>query len=318
MKIAITGANGFLGSYIVKEFLDAGFKVIALVRKGANLELLPDHPSLIIEYVQYQEDLGAHFSALKDIYGDLTYFIHNAGVTVSLNNEEYFRINAGLTQQILDALINSSWLPLSNKLIYVSSMAAQGPFGVGEPVSNYGRSKKEGEEIIKKGPYHYLMPRPTGIYGAGDVAFLPLFKLANKGIYPLTSNNQKVSMIHAKDLAKIIRIEANKSEGILHTNDGKTYRHDDFIEVLQQITGKKIIKIPTPPWISKISLGLSDTWHKLIKKRPGLTLEKFQEISMDWHLHENPELVFSDVPCEISLKDGFQDAYNYYQNKNLL
>ena len=125
-------------------------------------------------------------------------------------------------------------------------------------------------------------------------------------------------MIHAKDLAKIIALEAGKANGILHANDGNTYLHKDFIEILQKATGKKLIKIPTPPWISKLSLGLSDIWHRIIKKRPGLTLEKFQEISMDWHLHEDPELKFSKIPCEISLEEGFRDAYIFYKNKNLL
>lgn len=318
MKVAITGANGFLGSYIVKEFLNEGFSVVALVRKSANCELLPEHDSLSIENLNYTSDLKGQFQSLKEKHGELTYFIHNAGVTVSLDNDEYFRINVGLTKSLIEALGKSEWLPKSNKLIAVSSMAAQGPFGVGEPVSNYGRSKLEAEKIIEKAGYPYVMFRPTGIYGAGDVAFLPLFSLASKGLYPLPSDKQKMSMIHAKDLARIIVKEAPEAIGILHTNDGNTYLHQDFIDALKKVTGKKIRKMPTPKWLSKISLGLSDVWHKVIKKRPGLTLEKFQEISMDWHLHEDPNLKFSEIPCGISLEEGFKDAYNYYKNKNLL
>lgn len=318
MNVAITGANGFLGSYIVKEFLGAGFSVIALVRKAANCELLPEHSSLTIENIDYATDLELQFKSLKQKHGDLTYFVHNAGVTVSLDNEEYFRINVGLAKSIVNALHESNWLPKKNKLINVSSMAAQGPFGVGRPVSNYGRSKLEAEKIIEMSGYSYLMLRPTGIYGPGDIAFLPLFKLASKGLYPLTSNKQKMSMIHAKDLARIIVYEADNATGILHTNDGTTYLHQDFIEALQKVTGRKIHKIPTPKWASRYSLGLSDVWHKIIKKRPGLTLEKFQEITMDWHLHEDQDLKFSNVPCEISLEEGFKDAYNFYKNKNLL
>ena len=318
MNVALTGANGFLGAYIVKEFLEAGFSVIALVRKSANCESLPKNDSLTIEYVDYSLELDKQFEALKSKHGELTYFVHNAGVTVSLNNDEYFSINVGLARSIVQALTESVWLPKKNKLINISSMAAQGPFGVGRPVSNYGRSKLAAEKIIESSGYPYVMFRPTGIYGAGDVAFLPLFKLASKSLYPLTSTEQKMSMIHAKDLARIIVQEAKEATGILHTNDGKTYMHRDFIESLQKVTKKKIHKIPTPKWVSKLSLGLSDVWHKIIKKRPGLTLEKFQEITMDWHLHEDPDLNFSKVPCEISLEEGFRDAYNFYKNKNLL
>lgn len=318
MKIAITGANGFLGGYIVKEFLSRGYDVIALVRKSANCEMLPDHESLSIECVNYTENLTTQFDKLKEKYGTLTYFIHNAGVTVSLVNEEYFKINVGLTAQVLSALEKTNWLPKSSKLLYVSSMAAQGPFGADEPVSNYGRSKLAAEQEVINSGFNYLIFRPTGIYGAGDVAFLPLFKLAVKGIYPLTSDKQKVSMIHAKDLAKIIAVEAPTKQGILHTNDGNTYLHSDFILALKAATGKNIIKIPTPAWISKISLGLSDIWHRMLNKRPGLTLEKFQEISMDWHLHENSALPFSDVPCEITLEQGFINAYDFYKHKKWL
>ncbi|MEM6735616.1 MAG: NAD(P)-dependent oxidoreductase [Bacteroidota bacterium] len=318
MNVAITGANGFLGSYLTQEFLEAGFTVIALVRKSANCESLSKHPSLHIEAIDYKSNLTDQFLSLRKKYGKLTYMIHNAGVTVSLSSMEYFLVNTKLTQNLIGALEKSEWLPKENKLIYVSSMAAQGPFGIDKPVSNYGRSKKDAEEIIRKGLFPFLMFRPTGVYGARDIAFLPLFKLANRGLYPLMSSEQKMSMIHAKDLARIIREEAYKSVGIIHANDGNTYFHKDFIEALKQVTGKKIKKLPISPLVSKISLGLSDLLHRSLKRRPGLTLEKFQEISMDWHLHENPNLLFSNIPCNISLEEGFKDTYHYYKTKSML
>ena len=318
MKVAVTGANGFLGAYIVKEFLKVGASVVALVRKSANCEMLPAHADLAIENIDYTSNLDQQFSALKAKHGELTFFVHNAGVTVSLDNEEYFKINVGLAKSIVAALDKTLWLPKKEKLITISSMAAQGPFGVGHPVSNYGRSKLEAEKVIEASGYPYLMFRPTGIYGAGDVAFLPLFKLASKGLYPLTSKMQKMSMIHAADLARIVVLEADQSSGILHTNDGNTYVHEHFIAALRSVTGRKIRKFPTPKWVSKLSLGLSDVWHRLIRKRPGLTLEKFQEITMDWHLHEDLDLSFSKIPCKVSLEEGFRDAYNFYKTKGML
>lgn len=318
MKVAITGANGFLGSYIVKAFLEEGYQVIGLVRKSSNCDLLPNHSSLTLEYIDYHSELPAQFESLEAKHGELTFFIHNAGVTVSLDNDEYFRINVGLTEKIINALSESTWLPKKEKLIYVSSMAANGPIHINTPVSNYGQSKLDSEKVIANSGYPFLMLRPTGIYGAGDVAFLPLFKLAARGLYPLTNAAQKMSMIHAKDLANIIVKEADRSTGILHANDGNTYLHQDFMEALQEVTGKKIRKMPTPKWISKLSLGLSDIWHKIINKRPGLTLEKFQEISMDWHLHEDPKIEFSKIPSKISLKDGFRDAFDFYKKNQLL
>ncbi len=318
MKVAVTGANGFLGAYIVKEFLAKGYKVIGLTRKSANCETLPQDEGLTIESIDYSNNLESQFEELKKKHGDLTYFIHNAGVTVSLTNSEYFEINVGMTETIINALFDSMWLPHTNKLIYISSMAAQGPYGIGKPVSNYGRSKLQAEKVIENSGFPHLMFRPTGIYGAGDVAFLPLFKLASRGVYPLTSSSQKMSMIHAKDLARIVQMESQNAIGILHTNDGNTYLHQDFIQALQGVTGRKMTQIPTPKWVSKLSLGVSDIWHRLINKRPGLTLEKFEEITMNWHLHEDRELRFSKIECEISLKEGFKNAFDFYKSKKLI
>ena len=64
-------------------------------------------------------------------------------------------------------------------------------------------------------------------------------------------------------------------------------------------------------------MGSSDVWHKLINKRPGITLEKFDEISQHWDLHTT-DLKHSSVKPEISLKEGFEDALKYYQENNLI
>ncbi|MEM6641470.1 MAG: SDR family NAD(P)-dependent oxidoreductase [Bacteroidota bacterium] len=318
MVVAVTGANGFLGSYIVKAFLETGHKVIALVRKSADFSTLEIHQKVQIEVVDYSNKLDLQFIALKEKYGDLTYFIHNAGVTVSLKKEEYFQVNVELTKSILKGIKSSGWLPPQAKWIQVSSMAATGPYASGQPVSQYGESKLAAEKAIIKSSFPHLILRPTGIYGAGDVAFLPLFKLAAKGIYPLTRRTQKMSMIHASDLSRTIVKEARNNSGVLHVSDGNTYSHQDFIKSLEAATKKKIRRIPTSGWLSRASLGLSDIWHRTLNKRPGLTLEKFQEISDDWHLHENPELRFSLERSKVSLTEGFQDAFNYYQKNNLL
>lgn len=290
---------------------------MALVRKSADLSNLPNHENLSIATVDYKQELSVQFQQKLDEFGKLDLFIHNAGVTVSLNKQEYFDINTVLTQNILAALKTSTWLN-EGKFIYMSSLAAEGPMGFDSPISLYGESKLAAESKVKESAFRYLIIRPTAIYGAGDFAFLPLFKAAAKGIYPLTNRHQKMSMIHAKDLAEIILHESMKTEGILHATDGQTYLHQHFIDALEMATSKRIRKIPVPASLSKLSLGLSDVWHKLIGKRPRLTNEKFQEISQDWDLHSRNELCFSHIPCKITLEEGFRDAYNYYKTQNLL
>lgn len=292
-------------------------EVHAFIRKNANTSLLPDHQKLTLHQVNYKKNLIDQFSAMRDQIGGLDFFIHNAGMTVSLKNEEYYEVNVGITSAITDALIASKLLKQKGRFVYTSSYAAQGPATINQPVSHYGTSKLQAEKIIQEKMPDYLLARPTAIYGAGDEAFLPLFKGAKMGVYPVTDSKQRMSMIHAGDLSRMIIEDMQNAPGILHYNDGNTYLHQDFIEIFQELFNKKVRKFPLPKWLAKLSMGSSDVWHKIINKRPGITLEKFDEISQHWDLHTT-DLRHSTVEPQISLKQGFEDALRYYQEKNLL
>ncbi len=317
MKVAITGANGFLGSYLVKECLKQKIEVHALVRAKANKSLLPDDSVFSIHEIDYRTSLEDQFNRIKNDIGDIDYFIHNAGMTVSLVNEEYYQVNVGITTAITDALLATQFLKKNGRFVYTSSYAAQGPASVNKPVSHYGRSKLQAEKVIQEKMSDFLLVRPTAIYGAGDVAFLPLFKGAKMGVYPVTDSNQRMSMIHAEDLARMIVKDMQTSPGILHYNDGNTYLHQDFIRVFEELLNKRVRKFPLPKWLAKFSMGSSDIWHKIINKRPGITLEKFDEISQHWDLHTT-DLRHSSVKPQISLKEGFEDALKYYEKNKLI
>jgi len=318
LRVALTGSNGFLGVHIVKKFVDEGHEVIALVRPSADTGMLDSCGKLHIESVDYKGDLTGRFLKIREKYGELDLFIHNAGVTVSLNPMEYFEVNTDLTGRIVKLVEACNWIKDSGKILYISSLTAQGPVGINKPVSKYGESKLKAEDFFKESKYEHLIIRPTAIYGAGDYAFLPLIKGANRRVYPLTNPKQKMSMIHGRDLANIILIESIRSTGTLHATDGKTYLHSEFVAALSEILNKKIYTIPVPVCLGKLILGLSDVWHQLIGKSPGITKEKFLEISMDWNHHEYDNIPYSQVPCEISLGEGFKDAYDFYKAKKLI
>lgn len=292
-------------------------EVHAFIRKNANISLLPNNQGLTLHNVDYHENLTDQFTAITNEIGDLDFFIHNAGMTVSLKNEEYYQVNVGITTAITEALLASNLLKSKGRFVYTSSYAAQGPAIINQPVSHYGRSKLQAEKVIQEKMPDYLLVRPTAIYGSGDEAFLPLFKGAKMGIYPVTDSKQRMSMIHAGDLARMIVADMQSAPGILHYNDGNTYLHQDFIEIFQMLFKRKVRKFPLPKWLAKLSMGSSDIWHKIINKRPGITLEKFDEISQHWDLHTT-DLRHSTIEPQISLKEGFEDALKYYQENNLI
>ena len=292
-------------------------EVHAFIRSNANTSLLPEDNKLSLHSINYKDDITDQFTQLKERIGTQDYFIHNAGMTVSLKKEEYYQVNVGITEALTDALLSSGFLKPKGRFVYTSSYAAQGPATINKPVSHYGNSKLRAEQVIQKKMPDYLLVRPTAIYGAGDQAFLPLFKGAKMGLYPVTDSNQRMSMIHVADLAHMVVEDMQNAPGILHYNDGNTYLHQDFIDIFEEMFKKKVRRFPLPKWLAKLSMGSSDMWHKIINKRPGITLEKFDEISQHWDLHTT-DLRHSTVKPQIPLKEGFKDALKYYQEKNLI
>lgn len=317
MRLGITGANGFLGKHLLTACLSNEMHVDAFVRLNADLTGIEEHANLTVHKLDYN-DLDTCLSKLEKKQGSFDFFIHNAAITVSLRREEYFAINSDLTTEVLDA-IQSSQVLNRGKFVLISSYAANGPFGSIGPVSDYGRSKLEAEKKVEKSGLNNLIVRPTGIYGPGDSAFLPLFKLARKGVYPLSApKSQKVTMIHGEDLASGI-VSAMRSEtGILHFYDGNIYDHIALRESLELVFNRKIRFIKFPAVVALVSLRLANIFDKILKKRPSLTAEKFEEISRDWNLIDDESLRHASIPSKFDLKSGFQNTYLDYKSKKLL
>ena len=101
MKILITGASGFIGSFIVEEALKRGFETWAAVRKSSSKAYLQDERINFIELnLSSKEQLVGQ---LKD--KEFDYVVHAAGVTKCLNKQDFSRINTQGTKNLVDALV---------------------------------------------------------------------------------------------------------------------------------------------------------------------------------------------------------------------
>ena len=100
-KILITGASGFIGSFIVEEALKRGFETWAAVRKSSSKAFLQDERIHFIELNLSSEE------ALKEQLQDhaFDYVVHAAGVTKCLHQEDFRRINTEGTKNLAKAIL---------------------------------------------------------------------------------------------------------------------------------------------------------------------------------------------------------------------
>ena len=70
-----------------------------------------------------------------------------------------------------------------------------------QPITDYGISKLEAEDFVKRSDIPYIIFRPTAVFGPKEKDIFVIFDLINKGINPLIgSHQQNLTFIYVKDL----------------------------------------------------------------------------------------------------------------------
>jgi len=118
--ILVTGANGLLGSYLVRQLIDNGESVRGLRRAKSNLTLLGDYANRM-EWVEGDvTDIFSLEEAMKGI--DRVYHLAALISMQSGDADKMLNINAEGTANVVNAALGSE----IKKLLYVSSVAAFG------------------------------------------------------------------------------------------------------------------------------------------------------------------------------------------------
>jgi dihydroflavonol-4-reductase len=127
MKTLVTGANGLLGSNLVRELLHRGHEVRALVRRGANLSTLH---GLNIDYF-YGDLLDGQ--KLADACRGCDYVIHAGGKIADHQTKfsDFAEINIKGTQNIVRAAENAG----VSRMVHVSSCCVFGGGSMKNPGS---------------------------------------------------------------------------------------------------------------------------------------------------------------------------------------
>ncbi|MCK9584622.1 MAG: NAD(P)-dependent oxidoreductase [Candidatus Cloacimonetes bacterium] len=313
MKIAITGANGFVGSTLLRSLHANDYEPIALVRRPFNA------PGVAIREIDY-----SNFKHLSAALADVDLVIHNAGKTKTLGQAEMYAANIGLTQKIVSA-INHIDHPI--RLIYISSQAASGPSQADlprqesdpcEPISSYGKSKALAEKVINKQclqPYNIV--RPCSIYGPQDRDFLQLFKLCKKGLSMQIGRQERpMNMLHVSQLADFILslIENNNVDSeTFFVSDNVAYTQAQVVQYIAQAMNIKNSQITVPQVLAHTAFGLSDLWGKIIRRPLVMNLEKYKEITAEAWLIDSSKarelLGWNPVP---RMPELIEETYQWY------
>lgn len=326
MKVLLTGATGFIGSFLAEYFLEKGYEVRCLVRTSSNLQWIADL------------DIECHYGSLEDPESlrrglmDVDYVFHLAGLTKAISQDAFNRANVIGTKNLLQVILEHN-IKLK-RFVYISSQAAAGPSPTIEPIDEqstpapitpYGRSKLDAENLVlsvwKRIPFTIV--RPPAVYGPRDKDVLEFFKAANLGVIPKLGANEKyVSLIHVKDLVRGIFLAGvrKKAENkIYFIANAQPYSWETIARITLQVLQKKALRIPVPNLVldglSRISEGIS----KITATPSILNRQRVAELKQEYWVC-SPKKAKSDFKFEakINLEDGIRETIAWYKEKKWL
>ena len=129
MKILVTGAKGFVGKNLCENLKN--------IRDGKN----KTRPNIVIDEI-FEYDLDTDPTLLDDYCAKSDFVFNLAGVNRPQNTDEFMQGNFGFASTLLDALKKHG-----NKCPVMISSSIQATC-IGRYDSDYGRSKKAGEELV--------------------------------------------------------------------------------------------------------------------------------------------------------------------------
>jgi nucleoside-diphosphate-sugar epimerase len=231
MKLAVTGATGFVGSRLLDAAVADGHHVTVLARR-------PMPPRANVDWVSGSLE---QLDALGRLVAGADAVMHVAGVISGRTAADFDRSNVDGTQAMIDAAKKAG----VKRFVHVSSIAAREP-----RLSLYGGSKAKSEQLVANSGLPFAIVRPPAVYGPGDKETLELFKMAKMG-FVLLPPQGRVSLIHADDLARLLVALATPGAptGLtIEPDDGRRggWTHKEFAEALGHAVGRSGLSFSIP------------------------------------------------------------------------
>ena len=216
MRALVTGANGFLGTWLTRRLLDRGHAVRALVRPGSEGNSLAGlDVELASGDVTQPDSLPAAVRGCDVVF-------HLAGIRRAPRREDFLRVNAEGTRNLLEAC--AAHAPGLARFVLAGSMAAAGPSATPRreeepfaPREWYGESKAEAERLTLSfaGRLPVTVARPPRIMGPGDRENLLFFRIARAGfLLAFGGAPRPLSWIDVEDCAQGMELLATRPEAV--------------------------------------------------------------------------------------------------------
>lgn len=329
MRILVTGASGFIGSFIVERALELGFEVWAGVRQSSSRQWLTD-PRIRFFDLNLADGRALQHSleAFKREYGAWDYVVHAAGATKARNAEAFMEVNCEGTRRLVEALRTLQMVP--RRLVFLSSLSVLGALhekdytpasAADEPQPNtgYGRSKLAAENYLRGlTGVPCVILRPTGVYGPREHDYFLMAKSITRHVdFAVGFRRQDITFIYVKDLvdAVFLALEKGPDKATYLLSDGNVYSSRDFSDLLQRELGvKRVLHVKAPLWLLRLVCNCSEALPR--RKMTALNNDKYNILKQrNWRCDIAPAREQLGFKPRYDLTAGVRETVAWYKQK---
>jgi len=346
--ILVTGASGFIGSFIVAEGLNRGFDVWAGMRGTSSRKYLQDERIRFAQLdMQNPEKLRSQLLAYKAEMGGKgwDYVVHAAGATKCLHREDFFRTNTEGTKNLIDALRSAEMIP--RRFVFLSSLSIFGAIReepvrkpsadnpwvyapillTDEPKPNtaYGESKLAAEQYLTaQRDFPYTILRPTGVYGPRERDYFLMTQSIKRHIDIAAGwTPQEITFVYVQDVVQAVfkSMETPKAEGKAYfLSDGEIYDSRSYSDLVQLCLGDPwVLHLKLPLFLLRTICWVSGKISRLTGKMNALNDDKYNILSQrNWQCDIEPATRDFGYTPRWSLERGVQVSIEWYKEEKWL
>ena len=330
-KILITGASGFIGSFIVEEALRRGMEVWAAVRATSSRQYLQDERIHFIEL-----DLAHPDTLRQQLQGHcFQYVVHAAGATKCLHRDDFFRINTDGTRHLVDALL-ALHMPL-RRFVFISSLSVFGAIHEQQPYADitehdlpcpntaYGQSKLKAEQYLDSigNDFPYIILRPTGVYGPRERDYFLMAQSVKRHIdFAAGYRQQDITFVYVDDVvqAVFLALDHGRSGRKYFLSDGGVYSSSDFSDLIRRALGNPwMLRVKAPLWVLRLVTWGGEAWARLTGKMTALNNDKYNILRQrNWRCDIEPAMDELGYHPHFRLRRGVNITVAWYRQHHWL
>ncbi len=252
--VLVTGASGFVGRHLLPELLEAGHRVVALVRTPlAGEAVLRRLPGSLVAGVELRRGDVLDRDSLVAALAGVDSVVHLVAIPRDWNGgKDLLRVNLGGTENVLAAM----------RAAGVRRLVHQGALGVEDRDDlHYARSKARAESAVRASGLEWTILKPSLIFGPEDGFFNIVADLVRipVPVVPVPgSGRSRFQPIHAGDVARCLRLSLEHPATIGQSFDlggPRTWTYREITAEVARSLGKRRLIVPMPIVLIRLVAG---------------------------------------------------------------